>query len=107
MTKGRARDERRKHLRFPLGLPVIIHVEGRGESLTVEIVDIAMKGVRFRAHTEALAVGQRVSFAFVTEGEKTCNATGRIVRVDGQGEFVLSLEGANPEFDSFIGGLAP
>lgn len=99
-------DDRRQHLRFPLGLPVVIHLEGRDQSLTVEIVDIAMRGVRCRAAAEVLPMDQQVSFGFVTSGHKTCVAVGRVVRVADGGEFVLSLERSNAAFDNFIGSLA-
>jgi len=99
-------DDRRQHLRFPLGLPVTIHVEGHDEAVAVEIVDIALKGVRFRASDRALPVDQRVSFGFVTSDHRTCVATGRVLRVTDGGEFVLAVERANLAFDGFVGSLA-
>ena len=47
--RPRSRPDRREHARFPLGMPGVIHVEARNESLTVEVVDIAPRGVRFRS----------------------------------------------------------
>ena len=100
------RDDRRQHLRFPLGLPVTLHLEGRNDAVVVEIVDIALKGVRFRAADRAPPVEQRASFGFVTSDRRTCVATGRVVRVAGGGEFVLMVERANLAFDRFVGSLA-
>ena len=40
--------ERRRHSRFSVALPVNIHLAGRPAPVTVEIVDIGAKGVRFR-----------------------------------------------------------
>jgi hypothetical protein len=83
----------------------MIHPEGPGESHTVELVDIAMRGARFRTAGRVLPVDQRASFGFVTAGQMTCVATGRVLRVAGGGEFVLALERANPAFQSFVGSL--
>lgn len=105
MTERRPAEDRRRHLRFPLGLPVMIHPEGPDESLTVELVDIALRSARFRTEGRALSVDQRASFGFVIAGQMPCVATGRVLRVAGGGEFVLAVERANPAFHSFVGSL--
>jgi len=84
----------------------MIHLEGRDETVAVEIVDIALKGARFRAADRALPVDQRASFGFVTSDHRTCVATGRVLRVAAGGEFVLAIERANLAFDRFVGSLA-
>ena len=103
--RPRLRPDRREHARFPLGLPVVIHVEARNESLTVEVVDIAPRGVRFRSAGRTLALDERVSFGFVTPGPLSCVANGYVMRVDGGDEFVLSIDRANPAFHTFVGSL--
>jgi hypothetical protein len=110
MSQADPPDNRRRHLRFPLGLPVIIHLDGRDESMAVEIVDIAAKGARFRASAGPLPLHQRASFGFVTADQEACVANGRIVRVGGagerEGEFVVSVERANPAFVHFVTSLS-
>jgi hypothetical protein len=50
--------ERRRHLRFSVALPVNVHVSGRAEPVTVDMIDIGAKGVRFRlASVTAKEVG--------------------------------------------------
>ena len=105
LSQTQPREDRRRHLRFALGLPVSVHLEGREEPVTVEIVDIAMKGVRFRAADATVPVEQRASFGFVTSDHRTCIATGRVLRVASGGEFVLAVERANLAFDRFVGSL--
>jgi len=101
----RSRPDRREHARYPLGLPVVIHVGAQKESLTVEVVDIAPGGVRLRSCGRALALAERVSFGFVTPGPLSCVADGYVMRVDGGDEFILSIDQANPAFHTFVGSL--
>lgn len=107
MTPASPADDRRRHLRFPLGLPVLIHLEGRDDSTPVEIVDIAERGARFRTVGERVPIHQRASFGFVTAAQAACVASGRVVRVDDGGVFVLSVERAKSAFRSFVGSLSP
>jgi hypothetical protein len=101
-SHGQTQDDRRRHSRFPLGLPVRLHVSGRDEPLTVELVDIGKGGVRFRALEDGVSVDQRAAFAFVVAGEPVCAASGRVLRVAGGGEFIVSLDEANPAFHAFL-----
>lgn len=95
-------DDRRQHLRFPLGLPVRLHITGRAEPLTVELVDVGEGGVRFRALEDGVSLDQRAAFAFVIAGEPVCAASGRVMRVAAGGEFILSLDEANAAFHDFL-----
>ncbi len=106
MTSSRSHPDRRRYQRFPLGLPVELRIEGHADALTVEIVDIAPRGVRFRAMGAAIVVDQRASFGFVVAGHDTCTATGRVVRTGDGGEFVLAVERANLPFLRFVRSLA-
>ena len=47
--EGASGGERRRYRRFRLELSVNVHLGGRPEPVTVEIVDIAARGVRFRS----------------------------------------------------------
>ena len=41
--------DRRRHARFPLGLPVGVQIAGRPEPITVELLDLSATGGRFRS----------------------------------------------------------
>ena len=49
------RQNRRKHARVPVGLPVEVHVSGVAAPLIVELMDIAPGGIRFRSLTDRSA----------------------------------------------------
>ena len=57
-------ENRRRHVRVPLGLPVQIYIGGDRAPITVELVDLAEGGVRFRALGDEgrARVGQRARF---------------------------------------------
>ena len=46
------RQNRRKHARVPVGLPVEVHISGLAAPLIVELMDIAPGGIRFRSLTD-------------------------------------------------------
>src|ERR1700712_176962 len=98
MEHGPALAERRRHLRTPVGLPVQIHLTGRSGALTVELVDLAEGGVRFRSLGDEARVDQRVWFTFLIAERGTCTAEGRILRVHPGGEFIVVLDRSNDVF---------
>lgn len=98
--------ERRKSVRFPLGLPVRVHLTGHSDPITVEVVDLSARGGRFRTMDEPVKVNQTASFAFVLPGEKHCTAKGRVVRADDSGEFAVKLSKANRAYLGFVGDIA-
>jgi hypothetical protein len=98
--------DRRRYQRFRLGLPVNVHVAWRNEPVTVQLIDIGAKGARFRSGSGVLHLDQEAAFGFVSPGQHVCVANGRVVRVGGDGEFVLSVERANAAFHGFLGSLA-
>jgi hypothetical protein len=98
--------ERRKNVRFPLGLPVRVHLTGHADPITVEVVDLSARGGRFRTIDETVRVDQTASFAFVLPGEKHCTAKGRVVRADDSGEFAVKLSKANRAYLGFVGDIA-
>jgi hypothetical protein len=97
--------ERRKRPRFPLGLPVRVHLAGKSEPITAEVVDLSARGGRFRCIDEIVQVNQTASFAFVLADQKHCVATGRVVRANDNGEFAVKLSNANRAYLGFVGGL--
>ncbi len=100
------RPERRRNIRFPLGLPVRVYLAGKADPITVELADLSMGGGRFRCATESVSLDQAASFAFVLPGQRRCSAKGRVVRADPNGEFALRLQEANRAFLGFVGQLA-
>jgi len=99
---------RRRHVRVPVGLPVQIHVGGDRAPLTVELVDLAEGGVRFRALGDEgrARVGQRARFTLVLAGQDACTAEGRVVRVQAGGEIIVVLDRTNEAFRAFVASLA-
>lgn len=96
--------DRRRHTRFPLGLPVGVRLAGRRTPLMVELLDVSESGARFHA-TEGGAeihVADRATFGFVVPGEPSCQAQGLVVRAERSGQFVLALDDANDAFVGFI-----
>jgi hypothetical protein len=99
-------ENRRRHPRIPVGLPVEIHLAGRDTPLTVELTDIAAGGVRFRALSSDVKTEQRATFMFVVAGRGACAAEGRVTRVDPSGEFIVVLDKTSPDFRAFVSSLA-
>jgi PilZ domain len=97
--------DRRRSIRFPLGLPVRVRLAGNVHAMTVELMDLSADGGRFRCATETVQVDQGASFAFVLPGQRHCLARGSVVRATASGEFALRLHGSNAEFRGFIGQL--
>jgi hypothetical protein len=95
--------DRRRHLRFPLGLPVEMRLAGKPEALTVEMMDLSAGGGRFRFAGADVSVNQLATFGFVVPDQRRCFARGRIVRVEAPGVFALSLDQANEAFLGFLG----
>jgi PilZ domain len=106
MPPEEARSDRRRFQRYRLGLPVNVHVAWRNDPVTVQMVDIGAEGVRFRSGSGALRLDQEAAFGFVIPGRHVCVANGRVLRVGGDGEFVLSVERANAAFHGFLVSLA-
>jgi hypothetical protein len=98
--------DRRRHYRFPVGLPVEVRFAGRQAPLTVELMDISAGGGRFRFAASDVRVDERATFGFVVPDQRRCYARGRVVRVDSPGQFALSLDQANEAFLGFLGLLA-
>ena len=105
MRLAPAQHNRRRHMRFPLGLPVELHVSGRKQPVIVEIVDVSAGGVRLRSLESAVSVAEQATLRFVLVGGKACVAVGQVVRVEKEREIILVLKRTNPAFKSFIASL--
>ena len=103
-----AQPDRRRHTRFPLGLPVGVRLAGRRTPLMVELLDVSESGARFHAvdGDAVVHVADRATFGFVVPGEPSCQAQGLVVRAEHSGrfagQFVLALEETNDAFVGFI-----
>ena len=100
------RQNRRKHARVPVGLPVEVHISGLAAPLIVELMDIAPGGIRFRALTDQVAIDQRATFKFTAANHGECAAEGKVLRVQPGGVFIVALERANRVFRDFVLSLA-
>ena len=100
------RQNRRKHARVPVGLPVEVHISGLAKPLIVELMDIAPGGIRFRSLTDQVALDQRATFKFTAANHGECAAEGKVLRVQPGGVFIVALERANRVFRDFVLSLA-
>jgi hypothetical protein len=105
MQLAPVQQNRRRHKRFPLGLPVELHVAGRAQPVIVEVVDVSAGGVRLRALESAVKVAEQATLRFLLPGGKPCVAVGQVARVEKEREIILILKRANPAFKSFLASL--
>lgn len=98
--------DRRRDARIAVGLPVDVHIAGRPGPVTVEMMDIARRGVRFRALAEQPRVGEHASFSLFAAEHGRCSAEGRVARVQPGGEFIVTIDRANRSFKEFVDALA-
>lgn len=100
------RQNRRKHARVLVGLPVEVHISGVATPLIVELMDIAPGGIRFRSLTDQVALGQVATFKFHVADVGECAAEGKVLRVQSEGVFIVALERANRVYRDFVLSLA-
>jgi hypothetical protein len=103
---GSAGKDRRRHARFPLGLPVGVQIAGRPRPMTVELLDLSKTGGRFRCIGDRVRVDEVATVAFVLDDQRRCQAEGHVVRSDASGEFAIRLKRANAAFAAFLNQLA-
>jgi hypothetical protein len=97
---------RRRHSRFPLGLPATLHWVDPPASTIVEIVDISSHGLRLLSLDGGVNVAQRASLHFVLSDQRVCTAAGSVNRVGRSGSFVLTLDESNGAFRGFVASLS-
>ncbi|HZL20393.1 MAG TPA: PilZ domain-containing protein [Polyangia bacterium] len=102
MRAALAPTNRRRHARFPLGLPVKLLVAGHADPMIVEIVDVSAGGLRLRTLGDEMKVTERATLRFVLGDQRACTAGGRVTRVDRGGSFVLALDETNEAFRGFV-----
>jgi len=104
-------NERRRHRRFTVGVPVRLRAAGSTTATMIELSDVSFRGCRIRGLWNASAppVNARVAFGFVLPDRNIALAKGRIVRqiADSQGGGVgMVIEKANVAFYEFLITLA-
>ena len=100
--------ERRQRSRYPVGLPVTVQIEGLGESMLAELLDVSSTGCFLRGAELSLysRLGERVTFGFVLEDGEAGVVHGRVVRrTPGEG-LGVAIEQANAPFEELLAQLA-
>jgi hypothetical protein len=108
MQPAARQTNRRRDVRFPLGLPATLHWvdhEAPDAPTIVEIVDISSRGLRLRSLDGGVSVARRASLHFVLSDQRVCTAAGEVNRVGRSGSFVLALEESNGAFRGFVDSL--
>jgi hypothetical protein len=105
------KEERRRHRRFTVGVPVRLRKEGSPASTMIELSDVSFHGCRLRSLSEEAAppIDARVAFGFVLPGRNIVLAKGRVVRQidESQGGGIgLVIDRANLTFYEFLMTLA-
>jgi hypothetical protein len=85
---------------------VKLQVTGQAGSIIVEIVDVSAGGLRLRSLGEEVRVTQRATLRFVLSDQRACAASGRVMRVERGGIFVLALDETNDAFRGFLASLS-
>jgi hypothetical protein len=111
MQPAARQTNRRRDVRFPLGLPATLHwvdleaPDAPDAPTIVEIVDISSRGLRLRSLDGGVSVARRASLHFVLSDQRVCTAAGEVNRVGRSGSFVLALEESNGAFRGFVDSL--
>jgi len=103
---GQRGQEQRQYPRLGLGLPVTLSLLGRGE-VSAELQDISRGGCFFKSG-ETVPVDRRISVVLTSQGGKTVQASGRVVRtVAYKGFAVLFDQDDGGAIEDFIRDLTP
>jgi hypothetical protein len=100
-------DERRRHRRFTVGVPVRLRTQGTAASSLIELSDVSFRGCRLRTLPNASppAIDARVALGFVLPGRGIALAKGRVVwrtPENQSGGVGLVIERANVIFYEFL-----
>jgi PilZ domain len=103
-----AASDRRRSLRYAVGLPVTVQMEGLGESLLAELADVSTTGCFLRGAELALysRLGEQLTFGFVLRAGESGLVRGRVVRRAPNEGLGLVIEEANEIFDELLADLA-
>jgi hypothetical protein len=105
-------NERRRHRRFTLGLPVRLRLGAQTPSANIELGDLSLRGCLLRGFppTAIPEIDTPASFGFVLPGREIAAARGRVVRrLEGGpsgGAVGVEIETANVVFYQYLVTLA-
>jgi hypothetical protein len=100
--------DRRRRIRYAVGLPVRVQVDGIATASLAELLDVSATGcfLRNQEMSFLIALGDRVAFGFVLPSRGVGLVRGRVVRrIPGEG-LAVAIEQANEPFDELLGSLA-
>jgi hypothetical protein len=100
--------DRRRRIRYAVGLPVRVQVDGIPNASLAELTDVSATGcfLRNQEMSFLIALGDRVAFGFVLPSRGVGLVRGRVVRrTPGEG-LAVAIEQANEPFDELLGTLA-
>jgi c-di-GMP-binding flagellar brake protein YcgR len=93
--------ERRQYPRLPLNLAMTLVLADGSEPLQGRLRDISQGGCFFTARSGVKPEG-RVTMDFVVLPRSICNATGRVVRGEGDDGFGVEFGAVNSELQRFV-----
>ena len=94
-------EERRQHRRLELDLPLTLLRPGSDEPVRARLRDISQGGCFFTAGSGVKTEG-RITIDFVVLPRAICNATGRVVRGQGDGGFGVEFGATNDALQKFV-----
>jgi hypothetical protein len=102
------RADRRSRARYPIGLPVRVHIDGMDRSVLAELSDVSATGCFLRGPelAQATGPGDRIAFGFVLPSLEVGLVRGRVVRRTPGDGLGVAIEQANSPFDELLGSLA-
>jgi hypothetical protein len=100
--------ERRRRIRYFVGLPVRVQVDGIAHATLAELTDVSATGCFLRHQEMSFLIepGDRIAFGFVLPSRGVGLVRGKVVRrIPGDG-LAVAIEQANEPFDELLGTLA-
>jgi len=96
--------ERREYPRLPLNLPLTLMLSGTADPVRGRLRDISQGGC-FVTVDSGIGRDGRITMDFVVLPRAICNATGRVVRDQGQDGFGVEFGATNEALQKFVARL--
>ncbi|HEY4184535.1 MAG TPA: PilZ domain-containing protein [Polyangia bacterium] len=96
--------ERRQYTRLPLDLPLTLVLSGSSDPVRGRLRDISQGGC-FVTVDSGIDRDGRITMDFVLLPRSICNATGRVVRDQGQAGFGVEFGATNEALQKFVSRL--
>jgi hypothetical protein len=100
----RAATDRRQHVRHGVGAPTVVVLPGKQSEVRALIRDISKGGCLLDTDA-SIAVGTRLSLAFLSRRCGHCRAMGCVVRTTGKSGFGVAFSQVNIAFLGFVGSI--